>query len=131
MRFAGSNDSMTQSATRMNTAENTAIAYADAGGEADRQRRQHDAGVLRVLDVRAVAHEAGGADDAEGARQVGADDQHHDGADDGEDDLGLDDRDLARRRAAPLRPERQHGAEPGRQRQAQEGVPDLVERVGR
>ena len=73
---------------------------ADAGRQADRQRRQHDAGILRIVDLRAVAHQPGGADDAERARQAGADHQHHDGADDGEDDLRLDDRRLALRRAA-------------------------------
>ena len=110
---------MTQSTNRMKTAENAAMhVQADAAGQADRQRRQHDAGVLGVLDLGAVAHQPGGADHAEGARQVGADDQHHDRADDRQDDLGLDDGGLARRRAAPPGPQREHRAEQRRQRQA-------------
>ena len=73
-------------------ANTASIHKPDAGGEADGERRQHDARILRILDLGAVAHQPGRADDAEGAREAGADDEHHDGADDGQDDLGLDDR---------------------------------------
>ena len=52
-----------------------------------------------IVDFRAVAHQARGADDAERAREAGADHEHHDRADDGEDDLRLDDRRLPVRRA--------------------------------
>ena len=131
-RPSGSNDSMTQSTSRMKTAENAAITYwPTPQASPTASVEQHDAGVLRVLDLRAVAHQAGRADDAEGARQVAADDQHHDGGHDREDDLGLDDRDLARRRAAALRPQGQHRAERRRQRQPQQRVADLVEGVRR
>src|SRR5207237_263141 len=79
---------------------------ADACGEADGQRRQHDAGVLRVLDLRAVADEPRGADDAERTRQARSDDEHHDGADDRENDLRLDDRRMTLPRPAAPRPPR-------------------------
>ena len=91
--------------------------HADAGRQADRQRRQHDAGILGIVDLRPVAHQPRGADDAERAREAGADDQHHDGADDGEDDLRLDDRRLALRRAFAARPQRQHARQAGGDRQ--------------
>ena len=39
---------------------------------------EHDAGVLRIVDLRAVAHQPGGADDAEGAREARTDDEHDD-----------------------------------------------------
>ena len=63
--------------------------------------------------------------------RLAADDQHHDARHHREDDLRLDHRELARRRAAPLRPQREHRAERGRQRQPQQRVADLVERMGR
>jgi hypothetical protein len=53
---------------------------------------QHHPGVLWIFDLRAVSHQAGGADHAERAREARADDEHHDGSDDGKNDLGLDDR---------------------------------------
>ena len=91
--------------------------HADARRQADGERGQHDAGVLRILNLRAVAHQPGGADDAERAREARADDEHHDRADDGEDDLRLDDRRLAMRRAAAARPQREHARQPGGNRQ--------------
>ena len=99
--------------------------------QADRQRAQHHHGVLRILDLRSVANQVGGADDAEGARQAGADDQHDQRADDGQDDLRLDDGGLPDRRAPPARAERQRGAEHRRQRQpSQRGDHFLLEVVG-
>ena len=95
---------------------------ADAGGQPDRQRGQHDAGVLRVFNLGSIAHQVGRADDAEGARQTGADDQHDDGADDRQDDLGLDHRRLPRRRALALGAQRQCRAERGGQRQTDQGL---------
>ena len=70
-----------------------------------------------IVDLRAVAHQPRGADDAERARETGADDEHHDSADDREDDLRLDDGRLPLRRALPARPERQHAREARRDRQ--------------
>ena len=43
--------------------------------------------------------------------RLDADDEHHERADDGEDDLRLDDGSRTRRRAAPPRPEGQRRAE--------------------
>ncbi len=83
-----------------------------------------------ILDLRAVPHEARGADDAERARQARADDEHHDRADDGEDDLRLDDRRLPPRRAAPARAQRQHARQPRRDRQPRERVLQLLELRG-
>ena len=131
LRLCGSNDSMIHRTTRMNAAENAAMRVeADAGGQADGQRGEHDAGVLGILDLRAVANQAGRADHAERARQVGADHHHHDGADDRQDDLRLDDGRLARRRAAAPGPQRQRRAEQRGERQPDERRRDLGERIG-
>ena len=86
-------------------------------GEPDRQRAQHDDGVFRVVNLRAIANEVGGADDAEGARQAGADDEHDERADNGQHDLGLHHGWLPYRRAAPPRPQGEHGAKAGSERE--------------
>ena len=75
---------------------------ADAGGQADGQGAQHHDRILRVVDLRSVANQVRGADDAEGAGQAGADDEHDDGADDREHDLRLDHGRRPRRRAGRL-----------------------------
>src|SRR5262249_40320467 len=67
-------------------------------------------------------YEPSGADDAERAREAGADDQHHHGADDSENNLGLDDRRLPARRAFPARPEREHARQSGGDWQARQRV---------
>ena len=131
-RDCGSNDSMTHSAATMKAVENDRQRVeADAGGQADRQRAEHHDRVLRVVDLRSVANQVGGADDAEGAGQAGADDQHDDRADDRQDDLRLDHRRRARRRAAPFRPERQRRAEGRGERQPHQRIVDLVKRMDR
>ena len=89
------------------------------GGQAGRERAQHHDRVLGVVDLRAVANQVGGADNAERARQAGADDEHDQRADDGEHDLRLHHGRLPLRRAAAARPQCQYGAENGGQRQAE------------
>ena len=124
----GSNDStIHSSAEDEHRRERREQPQPDAGGQADRQRRQHDAGILGVVDLGAVAHQPRGADDAERAREAGADDQHHDRADDGEDDLRLDDRRLALRRAAAPRPEREHARQAGGDRQPRQRVLEIAD----
>ena len=86
-------------------AENRQPVQTDPRGEPDRQRAQHDDRVFRVVNLRAIANEVGRADDAEGARQAGADDEHDERADDGQHDLGLHHGWLPHRRAAPPRPQ--------------------------
>ena len=71
----------------------------DARGQPDGERAEHHHRILGIVDLRSIADQVGGADDAERARQAGADDEHDDGADNREDDLRLDDRRHARRRA--------------------------------
>ena len=99
----------------------------DAGRQPDGERRQHHAGVLGVRDLRAVAHQPGRADDAERARQARADHEHHDGADDRQDDLRLDDRRLPRRRAAAARPQREDACEAHRTGRAHERVEKVLD----
>ena len=103
-------------------AEDGQQVQADAGRQADRQRGQHHAGLLVVIDLGAVAHQAGSADNAERPRQAGADDEHHQCADDGEDDLRLDHRRLARGRAAAARPHRHQARQACGKRQAHGGL---------
>ena len=86
-------------------ADNRQPVEPDARAEADRQRAQHHHGVLRVLDLRPIADQVRRADDAKGSGQAGADDQHDERADDGKDDLRLDDGGLAHRCAAAARPQ--------------------------
>ena len=103
---------------------------ADAGRQADRQRAQHHDRVLGIVDLRSIANQVGGADDAERARQAGADHQHDQRADDGEDDLRLHDGRLALGRAVAARPQREHGAQQRRERQTDRGREQLLlERV--
>ena len=112
--------------------ENPASAYRptpEASPTASAHNITH--GVLGILDLRPVANQVGGADDAEGARQAGADDQHDDGADDREDDLRLDHRRIALRRAAAARPQRQRRTERRGERQPHHRIVDLVQRVRR
>ena len=94
---------------------------ADAGGQPDGERGQHHAGVLVVLYLGAVPHQAGGTDDAERARQACADDQHDKGADDRQDDLRLDDRRIARPLAPAARPHRHQARQASCQGQAPGG----------
>ena len=102
----------------------------DPRRQADSQRGEHDAGVLRILDLGAVANEPGRADHAERAREVGADHHHHHGADDRKDDLRLDDGRLTRWRAAAARAQRQACPEQRGHRQPDERRRDLGERIG-
>ena len=77
----------------MNTVEKIASAYRPTPeARPTASVHEHHHRVLRVVDLRAIANQVRGADDAERARQAGADDQHDHRADDGEDDLGLDHR---------------------------------------
>ena len=101
----------------------------DARGQADRERAQHDHRVLRIVDLRAIANQVGGADDAKGARQAGADDEHDQRADDGEHDLGLHDGRLPHRRAAAARPQREDRAQQRRKRQPDDGGKHLFLKV--
>ncbi len=102
-----------------------------AGREPHRERAQHDDRVFRVLDLRSIAYQVRGADNAERTRQAGADHKHDDRANDGEDDLGLNDRSAPRRCAAPLRSQRQGGPEQRCQRQPDHRVVNLMERMHR
>ncbi len=114
-----SNDSITHNTTSTNSVVNNARTHSptpDASPIASVDSMTP--GVLRILDLRPVAHEAGGADDAERAREAGPDDEHHDRADDRQDDLGLNHGHLPWRRAPSPRPERQHARQRSRQRQA-------------
>ncbi len=97
----------------------------DPRGQPDREARQHHARVLGIVDLRAVADEARGAHDTERARQARAHDQHHERADQGEDDLGLDHGGVARRRAPALGPERERRAERRGDREADGGLQQL------
>ena len=83
----------------------------DTGRKTDGQRAQHDDGVFRVVDLRPVSDQVRRAHDAEGSRKARADDEHDDGADDRQDDLGLKYGGRARRRAAAFRPKRQRRPE--------------------
>ena len=129
-RVCGSKPSMIHSASdQEQRAEEREPVQADAGRQADRQRAQHDDGVFGVVDLRSVANQVGRADDAERARQAGADDQHDERADDRQHDLRLHDRRLPRRRAAPARPQRQRRPEGRRKRQPDHHRPDLVDQL--
>ena len=90
--------------------------------KADCQRRQHDAGVLRIVDLGAVAHESRGADDAERAGEARADDDHDERADNREDDLRLHDRERSLWGAPASRPQRERRAQHRGKRQRHEGV---------
>ena len=100
----------------------------DARGEPDGKRSQHHDRVLGIVDLGAVADQVRGADDAEGARQAGADNEHDDGADHREDDLCLHHCRHARRRALELRAQSERGAEQGCQRQPHERIANFVHR---
>ena len=88
----------------------------------DGQRRQHDAGILRVLDLCAVAHESCSPDNAERAGQARADDDHDERADNREDDLRLHDGGRPLRGAPPSRPQRQRRPQGGGQGKRHERV---------
>jgi hypothetical protein len=82
------------------------------------------AAFFRIVDLRAIANEVGGADDTERPREAGADNEHHDGADDRQNDLGLNHGRRSRRRAPPAGAEGQHGTEGCRKRQRQDRTRD-------
>jgi hypothetical protein len=63
----GSNDSTSRAARDEERRESREQPDADAGGEADGERGQHDTGVLRIVDLRPVGTSPR-ADDAERAR---------------------------------------------------------------
>ena len=67
-----------------------------------------------------------GADNAERPRQARSHHEHDDGADDGEDNLRLDDRHLALGRAFPPRPERQHTRKASGDRQPGQRVLEIA-----
>src|SRR5690349_8676577 len=69
----------------------------------------------------AVANQPGSPDNTEGARQALTDDQHHQRADHTENDLRMDDFQIARRRAVATRTKSQRRAKQGRKRQAEGG----------
>src|SRR5688500_13960619 len=95
---------------------------ADTGGEADGERDQHDGGVLRIVDLGAIADEIGGAENAEGPCKAGTDHQHDDRSDDRQDDLGLDDGGIPWRRPAPHRPEGERRTKDRRQGHGDQGI---------
>ncbi len=114
---------MIQSVTTRKIVDAIAMPYSPTPGrQPERERREHDDRILRVLDLRAVANQVGGAGDTEGAREAGADDDHDHGADDGEHDLGLDDGRIAGRRRCPAGAQRERRPEERRQRQADGGL---------
>jgi hypothetical protein len=102
---------------------------ANPRGEARRQGAQHHDGVLRVVDLRPIANQVGGADDAERASQAGADHQHDQRANHGEDDLRLHHGGLPFRRAAAARPQRQHRTQQRGQRKTDGGCQQLLLQV--
>ena len=106
-----------QQAQQEHRGEGTDPHQPDTGAEADAERGQHHTGVLRVFDLGAVPDQARDPDDAERAGQAGADHDHHQRADHGEHDLGLDDYQLPRRGAGAARTHREDGAKTGRQRE--------------
>ena len=83
----------------------TARPASRADRQAGRQRDEHDAGVLRIADARAIADEAGGADDRKRARQVLPDDDDDQRSDDGEENLRLHHMRRTRHERAAHRPD--------------------------
>ena len=90
--------------------------------EPDGERGQHDAGIFRIVDLRAVSDEPCRADNAEGAGEAGADDDHDQGADDREDDLRLHDRRRAFGRAAPAWTQRERRTQGSCEWKSHEGM---------
>ena len=124
---AGSNDSITASSASRNTVPTiasghwpTPVANPIASVDSITPASFGSFTLARYL------HQPRGADDAEGACEAGADHQHHEHADDGQDDLRVNHREITWRSAAPPRPQRQDRREQGRQWQPPEGAQCLV-----
>ncbi len=88
----------------------------------NRQRRQHDSGILGIVDLGAVAHEAGRTHDAEGAGQAGAHHDHDQRTDDRQDDLRLHHLRRSLGRAPAARPQGECRPKQGRERKRDERV---------
>ena len=109
----------------MNSVENAASPYSSTPDASPTVRQPSiTLASFGIVDLRAVANQARHADDAECPGEAGADDQHHDAADDGEDDLGLNDHRGARRGAAGAWAERERRPQDGRERQREKRARD-------